>query len=83
MRTIHGQTNPGGCAAFITFCWQREFDVDSPDRRNVSTFGMDLLGIVKLELTRLREITDGLNSREEQSSKPNEPRHVLKDGAME
>ena len=38
---------------------------DSPDGWNVLTFSTDLLGIVKLELTRVWEITDGSNSRKE------------------
>ena len=81
MRTTHGQTDPSSCASFVTFCWQREFDVKSPYIwRYILTFGMDLLGIMKLESTMVREITDGSNLREEQSD---EPRHVLKDSTME
>ena len=46
------------------------------------TFGMDLLGVLQLELTWIREVTDELNPREEPSLEPNEPRHVLNTRTM-
>ena len=63
MRTAHRRADPCGCATFIMLSRQQEFDIGSPDGRNVSTFGTDLLGVMKLELAGVWKITDGSNLR--------------------
>ena len=44
---------------------------------------MDLLGVLQLQATWVRKVTDGSNLRGKPSLEPDEPRHVSNVGAME
>ena len=63
MRSTHGRNDPSSSASSIPLCWKREFNIHSPHGRDVLTFGMDLLGVMELESTWIREVTDGSNPR--------------------
>ena len=49
----------------------------------ISTPGTDLLGVLQLQVTWVRKVTDGSNLRDELLLEPNEPRHVSNAGTME
>ena len=73
---------PSSSATSIPFCWQGELDVHPPHGRDVSTPGADL-GVLQLQTTWIRNVTDGSNLREEPSLEPDEPRHVLNASTVE